>query len=84
MNNKKSQNEIFTALSYITQLGLSVIISFMIWISIALWARKTFGLGNYVSVIGILLGAGSGTVSFIKFCEQIKDLSSRKDEYDGK
>ena len=84
MNNKKSYNEIITALSYISQLGLCVIISFAIWIGIAAWLRKQFGLGNYISVIGVMLGAGSGIMSFLNFCKQIKIQTSRKDDHDEK
>ena len=84
MNNKNSRNEIITALSYISQLGLCVIISFAIWIGIATWLRIKFGLGNYVSVAGVLLGAGSGVMSFVNFCKQIKAQTSRKDETDEK
>lgn len=84
MSNKNSHKEIITALSYISQLGLCVIISFIIWIGIAAWLRKTFGLGNFVSVIGVLFGACSAWLSFMNFCKQIRGLSSRKDENDGK
>jgi len=64
---KKNYREIVNALSYLTQLGLNVVVSFGIWIWLASWVRKTFGLGNFVSVIGVILGAGSGFMVFIKF-----------------
>ena len=84
MKDKNSRNEIIAALSYITQLGLCVVISFAIWIWIASWVKNAFGLGNYVSVIGVFLGAGSGVMSFMNFCKQIKGQTSGKDENDGK
>ena len=65
---KDSRKEIFEALSAITGLGLSVMVSFLIWIGIAYWLRSKFGLGDYVMIIGVLLGIGSGSMTFIKFC----------------
>ncbi|MEE0867360.1 MAG: AtpZ/AtpI family protein [Clostridia bacterium] len=59
------------ALSSITQLGISVVVSFFIWIFIASWLKKTFDLGNAVMVIGIICGAGSGVMSFVNFCRRI-------------
>jgi len=65
---KKEHKEIFQALNAITQLGLSVIISFLIWIFIAMWVKNKFHLGNFIMIIGILLGLGSAVLSFVKFC----------------
>ena len=84
MNKKSSRREIIAVLSNITQLGIYVAVSFGIWIFIAAWLRRTFGLGNYVSVIGVLLGAGSGALSFWKFCKQVILRSGRKDGSDEK
>ena len=67
---KNNRREIVDALGSITQLGLSVVISFLLWILIASWVKKTFLLGNYVMVIGIILGAGSAVLSFLKFCNK--------------
>ena len=68
---KNNHKEIFQALNSITQLGLSVIISFLLWIFIAMWVRDKFNLGNFVMLIGVLLGLGSAVLSFVKFCKLI-------------
>lgn len=78
MNNNRK--EIFQALNSITQLGLSVVISFLLWVFIAIWVRDTFNLGNFVMIIGILLGLGSAVLSFVKFC----GLISPKEKDDEK
>ena len=77
---KNSKKEIFTALGSISQLGLSVIISFLLWILIASKVKEVFSLGNYVMVIGIFLGLGSAVLSFLKFCK----LTLPKEEKDEK
>ena len=77
---KNSKREIVTALSSISQLGLSVIISFLLWIAIASWLKEKFALGNFVMIIGIFLGLGSAVLSFLKFCK----LTLPKEENDEK
>ena len=76
---KSNRKEILNALNSITQLGLSVIISFLLWIFIAMWAKKTFHLGNYIMLIGVLLGTGSAVLSFLKFCK-LTVSKEKKDE----
>ncbi len=68
---KNNHKEIFQALNSISQLGLSVVISFLLWIFIAMWIRDKFNLGNFTMIIGILLGLGSAVLSFLKFCRLI-------------
>ena len=77
---KNNHKEILQALNSITQLGLTVIISFLLWIFIAMWIKKTFNLGNFIMIIGVLLGTGSAVLSFIKFCR----LISPKEKNDEK
>lgn len=67
---RNTRREIAKALNSITQLGLSVVISFLLWIMIASWLQKTFSLGNYIMIIGILFGTGSAVLSFLKFCQK--------------
>lgn len=76
---KNNRKEIAKAISSITELGLSVIISFLLWIIIAAWIKNKFSLGNYVMVIGVLLGAGSAILSFVKFC---KSITSEEKDYE--
>ena len=52
---KNNHKEIFQALNSISQLGLSVVISFLLWIFIAMWIRDKFNLGNFIMIIGILI-----------------------------
>ena len=77
---KNNHKEIFQALNSISELGLSVVISFLLWIFIAMWIRNKFNLGNFVMIICILLGLGSAVLSFIKFC----GLISPKEKNDEK
>lgn len=76
---KKHNRQIFLALSGITQLGLSVAISFLLWIFIASWVKRVFHLGNFVMLAGIFLGLGSAILSFKKFCK-FTSSEARDDE----
>ena len=44
------------ALVWLTQLGLSVIGPVALWVLLALWLRRRFGLGLWVVLVGLLLG----------------------------
>ena len=77
---KKHRKELALALSNITQLGISAVVSFFIWILIANWVRNTFALGNYVTVIGIFLGAGSAGLSFYNFSKKISNITSKEED----
>lgn len=77
---KDSKKEIYEALNAVMGLGLSVVVSFLIWIGIAYWLQHKFNLGNFVLVIGVLLGIGSGCTTFWKFCTK----DARKGEKDEK
>ena len=77
---KKDNKTLAFALSSITQLGISIIVSFLLWIMIAMWVKKTFNLGNFVMVIGIFCGAGSAGTSFYNFCRKISNLTKEEDE----
>ena len=79
MSMKNNRREIVEAFSSISQLGLSIIISFVLWIVIAGWFRDTFDLGNWVMLLGILFGTGSAVLSLWKFCKRTTKKES-KDE----
>lgn len=74
------RKDLIKALSSITQLGINVVVSFILWILIAAWVKKTFNSGNYVMVIGVILGAGSAFLSFFKYLKEIEKASSSKED----
>ncbi len=73
------RRDLIKALSAFTQLGLSVAVSFLLWILMAMWLRKTFSLGNGVMIAGVILGAGSGFLSFIKYLRTFKSSDTPKE-----
>ncbi|MBR2886007.1 MAG: AtpZ/AtpI family protein [Clostridia bacterium] len=72
------KRELIKALSAFTQLGLSVVVSFLLWILIAMWLKKTFSLGNGIMVVGVILGAGSGFLSFIKGIKELENSDPKE------
>lgn len=77
---KDSKKEIFAALSLISQLGLSVVISFLLWIGIASWVQRKYSLGNYIMVIGIFMGIGSAVTTFVKLCTSITGKGDKNEK----
>lgn len=73
------KRDLIKALSALSQLGLSVAVSFLLWILIAMWLKKTFNLGNGIMVVGVILGAGSGFLSFIKYSKSFESSDTPKE-----
>ncbi len=77
---KNPDRKTLLALGTITEFGLNIVISFLLWILIASWVKSTFSLGNYVMIIGIFLGLGSSILSCIKFYKLVVGKESRNEK----
>ena len=66
MTGKNKNFKLAIAISAITQIGISVIISVFICIYGAAWLRDKFSLGNWIVILGIVLGIGSGILSVFR------------------
>ena len=71
---------VFAALAMITQFGISVITPILLCILAASWLRGRFGLGDWVVLVGVLLGVGSSFLSMMKLIRQMSELSREEDE----
>ena len=74
------KKSVFSALTMISQFGISTIAPMLLCIFAAIWLKNRFGLGDYVVLIGIILGIGSGFMSMIKMIRQMSELSKKEDE----
>lgn len=64
----------------ITQLGIRISVSFLIWILIALWLKKVFVFGNFIMVVGIFLGLGSAILSFYDFYKKANTFTKKEED----
>ena len=80
MKKHKKIYQVMVALSTITQLGLSIALPIVVFLFLAGYLRLKFGLGNYVTVMGILLGVGSGIASLFRFMKLVNKINRRKDD----
>lgn len=76
--------EITKALTYFTEIALTAIIPIILWICVAGYVKNKFGLGEYVTAIGIILGVLTAYVNIYKLFKRISAESSRKDSSDDK
>lgn len=75
----KDYSKIAKALAYFTQTALTALIPILIWIFIANFIKKQFGLGDYVTVVGILLGVVTAYFNLFKlFRAMSRDNSNDK------
>ena len=84
----KNNKNVYHSVKYFTflsQIGISVIIPVFLCIFGATWLKNTFELGNWVVLVGILLGLGGGAISMIKYMKvAIRDAERSQDGYNQK
>ena len=71
---------VITALGMVTQFGISTITPMLLCIFAALWLKNRFELGDWVVLVGVLLGVGSGFMSMMKMIRQMSELSRKEDD----
>ena len=69
-----------TLLTWLTQLGLSVVVPPTMFILLAVWLRDAFQWGNWVIWIGIALGLYCSIYGFIHSLKALKGLTDKKKE----
>jgi hypothetical protein len=68
-----------TLLTWLTQLGLSVVVPLAGWILLALWLRNSQGWGQWVIWLGIVLGMISAINGLIRSLKTLSALAKRSD-----
>lgn len=78
---KKPEKSAFSYVAYITQVGLQLVIPILLCLIVSVFLRDKFSLGNWVVVVGILLGIGAAYTNLIKFVKYVtKDLDEDDEE----
>lgn len=67
-----------TLLTWLTQLGLSVVLPLVGFIFLALWLRNQFGLGDWVLWAGIVLGLVSALDGLRQSLKLLTQLTQKK------
>ncbi len=73
------KNSVFAAFSMITQFGLCVIVPMLLCIGGSVWLKNRCNLGDWVVLIGLLMGIGSGIMSMLKTIKQMNELTKEDD-----
>lgn len=66
-------------LTWLTQLGLSVVIPLAGWIFLALWLRSQFVLGDWIVWTGIGFGVISAIDGMIRTLKALSSMEKRND-----
>lgn len=75
---KSNWSSVVSALSWLTQLGLSIAMPLLLCIGAAVWLQKHFGWAEWVVLVGILVGLVSAGCSFYEFCRMMKRQTKRR------
>lgn len=69
------------AFAYVTQLGFNIITPVILCIIIAIYIKNKFMLGDYVVILGIIIGCGAGFMSLFNFIKLVeRENKNGKDE----
>lgn len=68
---KKSGAEILKALAMLTQFGLQILVPVASCIILAGWAQRAYQLGNWVILLGIVLGVGAGVSNLMSIIKKM-------------
>lgn len=68
--NKKYKS--LKALAYVTQLGFNIITPVILCIIISIYIKNKFMLGDYVVILGIIIGCGTGFMSLVNFIKLVE------------
>ncbi len=80
MDNKSNHLQMFKNITLLTQVGLTVATPLVICIWGASWLKDKFNLGEWVVLIGIVLGIGSsvsGLAEFIRYQSKKADSETK-------
>ena len=77
------KKSVISALAMVTQFGISTITPMLLCIFAALWLKNKFALGDWVVLIGVFMGIGSGFLSMMKMIRQMSELSKKEDDDDS-
>lgn len=69
-------------LVWLTQLGLSVAVPLGGFVLLAVWLRERFDWGDWVIIVGVLLGLYCAIDGFVKNLKALQQLSKTEKEED--
>lgn len=83
MSDPRSLMKMLRLLTYLTQLGLSVISPIVLSVLLGVWLNLRFGVGHWLTVVLLLVGLVSGGCAFYRFAKGIIKLEKENPPHDG-
>ena len=76
----KESKSVLQALSYLTQLGVSIALPPVLCILFGIRLQNKFAIGDWVIIVSLLVGLVSGACSFASFIRLVRYKASKKEE----
>ncbi len=83
MNDPRSLMKTLRLLTYLTQLGLSVISPIVLCVFVGVWLNLRFGVGEWLVVLLLAVGLVSGGCGFYRFARTFIRLEKEGTPHDG-
>lgn len=83
MGNDKDTARSWRYLTLLSQLAISLLTPCFLMIFICIWLKNRYGLGDWVVLVGLFLGLGSGISSVWVYLKRaIRDAEQQRQEYE--
>lgn len=80
MKDIKQKMRILNAMSYLTQLGLSVALPPVLCILLGVWIQGRTGVGEWIIVVMLIVGLISGACSFASFYKRFAHTNNGNED----
>lgn len=83
MGGKPHNGNSLKYLALLSQLAISLLTPCFLMIILCLWLKNKFGLGDWVVLVGLFMGLGSGISSVWAYLKRaMRDAEKQQKEYD--
>ena len=81
---RKQMRDALRHLTYLSQLGLSLVIPLLMCIFLCYWLTTRFGFGGWIYIPGFILGLGSSCMTAWKFYTSVNSKAKKEEENNKK
>ncbi len=74
---KKQMRDALRQLTYLSQLGLSLVMPLLMCVLLCYWLTTRFGFGGWIYIPGFILGLGSSCMTAWKFYTSVNNKNKK-------
>lgn len=80
MSDLKKNFDAVKNLAFLSQIGLSLVLPIVLFLMLASYLQNKFGMGDWTTLVALILGLVSGVSSFISFLRYAYNEAKKSEE----